>query len=142
MAEIRTVTTLNSKRLEIEATIGNYERKLEQARADLSAVIACIALFEASGDIADVAAYADLHRLFKRGEVVNLCKAAMRKEGPLTTVRLAERVMAAKGLDLSDKVLRKAISYKIIQALRMQHKRGKIKDAGRAKGGVRIWTLP
>jgi len=34
MAEIRTVTTLRSKRTEIIASIANYEKKLAQARAD------------------------------------------------------------------------------------------------------------
>ena len=46
----------------------------------------------------------DIHRLFKRGEVVNICKAAMAKEGPLDTRELAQPVMAEKGLDDGDNV--------------------------------------
>ena len=38
MGEIRTVTTLRNKRDEIQRTIGAYERKLSQARADLAAL--------------------------------------------------------------------------------------------------------
>jgi hypothetical protein len=49
-AEIRTVTTLRSKRAEILASISLYEMRLAQARADLAHVTACIAIFEASGD--------------------------------------------------------------------------------------------
>jgi hypothetical protein len=37
MAEIRTVTTLRSKRAEILASISLYEKRLAQARADLAA---------------------------------------------------------------------------------------------------------
>jgi hypothetical protein len=40
MAEIRTVTTLRRKRDEISASIRLYEKKLEQARADLAHVTA------------------------------------------------------------------------------------------------------
>jgi hypothetical protein len=36
MAEIRTVTTLRSKRAEILASIAQYEKRIAQARADLS----------------------------------------------------------------------------------------------------------
>ena len=50
MAEIRTVTTLRSKRAEIISSIAHYEKRIAQARADLSHVNACIALFEVSGD--------------------------------------------------------------------------------------------
>ncbi len=46
MAEIRTVTTLKSKRAEILASITLYERRIAQARADLAHVAACIAIFE------------------------------------------------------------------------------------------------
>jgi hypothetical protein len=42
MAEIRNLTTLIAKRDEIERSIANYEAGLEQARADLSHVNACI----------------------------------------------------------------------------------------------------
>jgi hypothetical protein len=38
MAEIRTVTTLRSKKAEIVALIAQYEKRLSQARADLSRV--------------------------------------------------------------------------------------------------------
>jgi predicted aconitase len=44
MAEIRTVTTLRRKRDEISASIRLYEKKLEQARADLAHVTAAISL--------------------------------------------------------------------------------------------------
>ena len=66
VAEIRTVTTLRTKRDEIAASIAAYERKLDQARADLSHITAAIKIFEASGDPADMGRYVDVHRLFGR----------------------------------------------------------------------------
>jgi len=138
MAEIRTVTTLTTKRHHIEAAIVNYERALDQARADLSHVNACIAMFEASGEPGDMAPYVDLHRLFKRGEVIAICKLALETEGPLDTRELAHRVMSQKGLDTGDKVLAKTLTLRIVHALRQQEKRGKVLGIGKRKG-VRIW---
>jgi len=77
MAEIRTVTTLRSKRSEILASIALYEKRLAQARADLAHVTARITIFEASGDGEDVSSYVDTHRMFARGEMIRLCKEAL-----------------------------------------------------------------
>ncbi len=140
MAEIRTVTTLRRKAEEIRKSIVGYEQRLSQARADLSHVNAAIAIFEASGDPADMAAYVDIHRIWKRGQLMDLCRGFLEAEGPLTTKALAERAMKASGLDAGDKVLAKAVTLRIVHALRAQHKRGKVEDAGRVKGN-RIWAL-
>ena len=48
MSESRTVTTLRRKRDEISASIRLYEKKLEQARADLARVTAAIRMFSAT----------------------------------------------------------------------------------------------
>lgn len=140
MAEIRTVTTLRSKRDEIASAIQNYEKRLAQARADLAHVNACITLFVADGDTVNLAPYVDLHRLLKRGEGIALCKEALAL-GPKTTRELALYIMERKGLDAGDKVLAKSICGTIIHSLRMQHKRGQIQDSGKRKG-VRVWQLP
>ena len=140
MAEIRTVTTLRRKAEEIRSTILGYEQRLGQARADLSHVTAAIAIFEASGDPADMQAYVDIHRIWPRGELIRLCKGFLEAEGPLTTKQLAERAMKATGLDQGDKVLAKAVCLRIVHAMRAQFKRGKVEDAGRVKGN-RIWAL-
>ena len=140
MAEIRTVTTLVAKRDEIESAIAAYEKRLAQARADLSHVNACIALFEASGDRDSTTAYTDIHRLFQRGELTAICKAALAEHGPMNTRALAVHILTAKGLDAGDKVLAKSVAGHVIHALRMQAKRGRIGDAGKTRG-VRVWRL-
>ena len=138
--EIRTVTTLRSKRTEIVSAIANYEKKLAQARADLAHITAAIAIFEVSGDPADTAPYVDVHRLFRRGEAIDLCKAAL-AHGPLNTRQLAMKVMAAKGFDTGDKVLARAIAGRLIHALRQQCRRGII-DGTEKHLGARVWRLP
>jgi hypothetical protein len=139
MAEIRTVTTLRSKRVEILASISLYEKRLAQARADLAHVTACIAIFEASGDGEELSSYVDTHRMFARGEMIRLCKEALAK-GPKTTKELALHVMAAKGLDTGDKVLAHAMAQRMIHALRQQERRGQLQDGGKVKG-ARVWRV-
>jgi hypothetical protein len=134
------VTTLKAKRDEIESAIVGYERKLAQAKADLSHVNACIALFEASGDIGQMAPYVDLHRLFGYREIVTRCRAIL-ADGPLSTRQIALKIMEGKGLDTGDKVLAKAMTLRICHSLRMQCRMGKLADLGKERG-VRVWRLP
>jgi hypothetical protein len=140
MAEIRTVTTLRSKRAEILASISLYEKRLAQARADLAHVTACITIFEASGHGENVSSYVDTHRMFARGEMIRLCKEAL-ASGPKTTKELALHVMAVKGLDTGDRVLAHAIAQRMIHALRQQWRRGLLQDDGKVKG-ARVWAIP
>lgn len=142
MAEIRTVTTLEAKRTEIRNAIAEYERLLAQARADLSHVTACIRLFDMSETTpCRIPAYADVHRLFKHRELGGLCAQALAKNGPQDTRELALYAMQAKGLDTGDGPLASAIAFRVVQALRMQEKRGKITGAGK-RNGRRVWALP
>lgn len=92
MGEIRTVTTLQTKRDLIAAAIENYEKRLSQARADLAHVSAVIAIFEASGDTEAMAPD-------KRGKATMLCKEALAANGPMTTRALALAVLKGKGLE-------------------------------------------
>ena len=138
MTEIRTLTTLTAKRDEIESAISNYEARLAQARADLSHINAVISIFEATGDRDATKAYTDIHRLFQRGEMMAICKAGLAEHGPMNTRALAAHILTAKGLDAADKVLAKSVAARLIHALRMQAKRGKIAIAGREKGAI-VW---
>jgi len=141
MAEIRTVTTLRKKRDEIRRTIRDYERKLDQARADLAAIAAAIAIFEGDrGKGTVLPVYGDLKRLFRRSEGFRLAQEAL-ASGPKTTRELAAYIAAAKGLDARDAVMRKVICRKIIHQLRKQAQQGKLEIAGRKQAAL-IWKLP
>ncbi len=140
MGEIRTVTTLVKKRDEIRASIRMYEKKIAQARSDLAHIGAVMRLFEASDKPQDLARYVDSYRLFKRGEPWAICAAAL-ANGPLSTKELALELMKAKGMDLRDAVLAKAIGHRLIHSLRMQEQRGRVKRNGK-RHGVSVWRLP
>ncbi|MGE0743234.1 MAG: hypothetical protein AB7O98_18005 [Hyphomonadaceae bacterium] len=142
MEKSRTVQTLQNKLRQIEDTIASYEKQIEQARADLAHVIAVIRVFQATDDPAEMPAYADLHRVFKRTQQIELCRQALAQRGPQTTAQLAAYVMEARGLDPADQVMRRAVMQRLVNALVMQMKRGKLRDAGRVKtSNQRIWAL-
>lgn len=141
MVESRTAETLRSKRSEIARAIDDYEKRLAQARADLAHIDAAIAIFAAGGDgNVIVQPYIDIHRLFKRGEMVAICREAL-KTGPKNTRELSALILEAKGLAAGDRVLAKVVSYKLIHALRIQARMGKIVGIGRYKA-ARVWRLP
>jgi hypothetical protein len=77
-------------------------------------------------------------RLLRRGEHIAICKEALAREGPLDTRELALRVIRAKGLDETDRALRAATAYQIVQAMRLQAKRGQV-ESSEKRNGVRLW---
>ena len=138
MSDPNVLRTLRRKRDEIEQTIVTYQKRIDEARRDLAHVNATIQLFESNTPPGNVKVYQDVNRLFKRGEIVNLCKQAMAEKGPMDTRELSHHVMRAKGFK-DDNELRKAIAFRIVQALRLQRKRGRIDSSGK-RNGVRLWA--
>jgi hypothetical protein len=140
MTESRTAKTLRD---EITRAIINYENKIAQAKVDLAHINAAIRMFEIGdegiGQAKNVAPYLDIARMFKRGEMVAIAKAAL-ANGPMNTGQLSALALNAKGLDASDNILAKAISYRLIHALRIQARTGKIVAMGREKA-ARVWRL-
>jgi hypothetical protein len=140
MSDPNVVLTLRRKRDDIQGAIASYEKALVDARRDLEHVNATLLLFEKGGAPNGVKVYHDINRLFRRGEIVTICKAAMAEHGPLSTRELSHHVMKAKGFNADDNELRKAIAFRIVQALRLQHRRGTMGDAGK-RDGARVWNL-
>jgi hypothetical protein len=141
MSEPIVILALRRKRDKIESGIAGYERKIKEAQADLAHVTASLRLFELSGDPSEFPAYIDLNRILRRGEVMALCMAALRAEGPLDTRELTSRVMAAKGLNRDDRVLAQAISLRIVQSLRLKARRGGKLDGSERRQGACVWKL-
>jgi len=141
MAEIRTVTTLRRKRDEIVSAIKQYERLLEQSKADLAHVLGAIRLFDAGGGAKDIPAYMDLHRVFKRGETWAICREALAAKGPMTTVELTRELMRVRKLDPGDKVMVRALQMRLVSSLSKQELRGTLARQGKRKGVV-VWRLP
>lgn len=139
MNQPQVLNTLDTKRREIEAHIGSLEQDLEQARRDLSAILASIRVFSADGP--RVTAYMNLSRLFPRHELPRLAKVALEAAPDgLSTTAIAAHVIATKGLDQGDRHLRKAIAYKAVQMLRRWERERKVMRVGKERNAV-VWRL-
>jgi len=139
MPEPQIINTLCSKRDELERIIATYETAITTARRDLMYVNATLELLERDSGSSVYPSRMSITRIFKRGEIFALCKKelAEAKEG-LDTRELTLAVMRAKDMNHSDAVLRRAISFKIIQAMLRREIRGQIAGAGKRKG-AKVW---
>ncbi|MDQ6867901.1 MAG: hypothetical protein M3178_05705 [Pseudomonadota bacterium] len=139
MAEPQIVNTLRSKRDELERIISSYEATATAAKRDLMHVNATMELFERDGASTAYPSRMSIAHMFKRGELFALCNAALAEATKgLDTRELAPAVIRAKGMDETDAVLRKAIGFRIIQAMLRQEARGLVTGAVKRKG-VRVW---
>ena len=133
MENPQVLNTLATKRREIERHIGSLEADLDQARRDLSAILAATAVF--SGDGPKPTAYMNLTKLFPRFELPKLCRAALdAATGPISTRDIAAHVIAAKGLDGTDRHLRTAIAYKVVQHMRRLERERRVGRTGKVAG--------
>ena len=92
-----------------------------QARHDLARVNATIRLFTEPEH--QRARYMVSHGFFKKGEIADICVRHLGVDGEMTTRQLAERVMAERKLDASDRTLRNSVVFKVVQALRHAKRR-------------------
>jgi len=134
------IFALRQKRDKIASIIAHYERLIREAEHDLAHINAALRLFEVTGEASDLPPYVDLNRLLKRGETTKICMDALAAEGPLDTRQLAMRVIRAKGLTESDKVLAQSIALRVVQTLRMRARRNKVECITKTKG-VCVWRL-
>jgi hypothetical protein len=128
------------KRGEILRAIAGYEERIAQAQGDLAHLNATITLFASDNDGEATRPYVNLAGLFKRGEMVAIAKTAL-ANGPQNTRQLSAAVLQAKGFDPGDRVLAKAIGHRLIHALRLQARGGKLVAVGRHKA-AHLWRLP
>jgi hypothetical protein len=137
MSDPQVLTTLRTKAENLAGYIRKLEADMAQARIDLSHVNATLALFEAPDADTPFPMHYNLDRLFKRREIGQLCHVAL-ADGPKDTRQLAVAVIEAKGLDATDRHLRTTVAYRIVQALRMQEKRGGVRRNGK-NGNAILW---
>jgi len=79
-------------------------------------------------------------RYFGRNELTRLCMDALRgANGLITTDEVAGHIIAAKGFDAADTILRKAIGEQVLSAMRALRKQETVEQIGLGRG-VR-WTI-
>ena len=143
MADPHVISALREKRAIVAGLIEKLERKLEQHRADLSHIDGVLRLFQPDRDPDEIKSkrtYARRTRYFAKGELSRLVLEAIRDAGELsTTDDIAGRVIAAKGFDAADSVLRTAIREQALTALRVFRNRGTVEQMGLGRGAR--WKL-
>ena len=137
MEQTQVLNTLATKRQQIQTYIASLERDIEQARRDLSAVLATEKVFSGEGVVPK--AYINMAKVFPRNEIPKLIWPLLEAAtAPLSTRDLAAHVIEAKGLDGQDRHLRKAIAYKIVQVTRRWEKQRKLMRVGKTGTAV-MW---
>ena len=63
----------------LNGRLTSYERKIEAAKLDLAHVNATLRMFEAPEGRTEFPIYVDTLRLFRRGEIVAICKRGSRQ---------------------------------------------------------------
>jgi hypothetical protein len=132
------VSGLIEKRRELAGVIDQLQRQLDQHRADLMHIDGVLRVLAADLDpetIRPKRAYRR-NRYFARNELSRLCLGVLRTAVAklLSTDDIAGQVIAAKGFDIGDAILRAAIREQVGSVVKRLHRHGAIEiiAAGRA----------
>lgn len=136
MSDPLVIQTLTAKRAEILGQIKAYEAQIAHAKYDLAHLNATMELF--AGPERQRARYLVSHGFFKKGEIADICAQHLAADGEMTTRELAERVMAARDLEVSDTALRNSVVFKVVQALRHAKRRKLVRMVEKRKG-MCVW---
>ena len=142
MADPHVISALRSKRAEVAGLIDSLERQLAQHRADLIHVDGVLRLLQPDRDPAAIKPKRPMrrNRYFGRGELARLCFEMFRDAlDPPSTPDIVTHVIAAKGFDAGDRVLRAAIGDLVKATLNPMRRRGAVEKIGQGRG-VR-WKL-
>src|SRR5438309_10031779 len=144
MADPHVISALREKRALVAGLIEKLERKLEQHRADLTHIDGVLRLFQPDrdpGDIKPKRTYARRTRYFARNELSRLCLGVLRTAAGelLSTDDIAGRVIAAKGFDTGDAILRAAIREQVGSTVKRLNRDGTVENIG--VGRASKWKL-
>jgi hypothetical protein len=137
MTDLLVVQSLRDLRAKILGRITAYEAQIAQAKHDLAHLNATLQLFTEPEK--QRARYLVSHGFFKKGEIADICVGQLEVDGAMTTRELAERVMAARKLDIADATLRNSVVFKVVQALRHAKRRRLVRMVEKRKG-MCVWA--
>jgi hypothetical protein len=137
------VSGLVAKRRELAGIIDELQRQLDQHRADLPHIDGTLRVLATDLDpetIRPKRAYRR-NRYFARNELSRLCLGVLRTATGelLSTDEIAGRVIAAKGFDAGDAILRAAIREQVGSTVKRLHRNGAIDNVG--AGRASKWKL-
>jgi hypothetical protein len=140
MPELQVINTLNTKADDLRSQVVRIERELEQTKAALSHVLATMHMFRPPRAGEEFPTHYNMAQLFKRREIVGYCTKAL-QAGPLDTRQLSDWIIEKKQFPNPDRHLKKSVAFRVVQALRLQEKRGgRIHRIGNLSNVV-VWKL-
>jgi hypothetical protein len=138
MVESHVVSALREKRAKVAGCIARLERQLDQHRADLSHIDGVLRLFEPERDPEAIKPKRTYKRTryFARNELSRLILGVLREANGklIATDEIASQVLAAKGYDAADAIMRGAVRKQALTILRAYRKRGTVEQTGLGRG--------
>src|SRR5438477_5870729 len=137
------VSGMIAKRRELSGIIDQLQRQLDQHRADLTNIDGVLRVLASDLDpetIKPKRAYRR-NRYFARNELSRLCLGVLRTAASelLSTDDIAGRVIAAKGFDAGDAILRAAIREQVGSTVKRLNRDGTAENIG--VGRASKWKL-
>jgi len=140
MPELQVINTLNTKADDLRSHIVRLERGLEQTKAALSHVLATMHMFQPPRAGEEFPTHYNMAQLFRRREIVGYCTEVL-QAGPLDTRQLSDWIIEKKQFPDPDRHLKTSVAFRVVQALRLQEKRGgRVQRIGKVSNVV-MWQL-
>jgi hypothetical protein len=137
------VDGLIAKRAELAGIIDQLQRQLDQHRADLSHIDGVLRILASDLDPETIRPKRLYwrNRYFARNELSRLCLGVLRTAAGelLGTDEIASRVIAAKGFDAGDAILRAAIREQVGSIVKRLHRNGEVENIGARRASK--WKL-
>jgi hypothetical protein len=137
------VSSLIEKRRELAGIIDELQRRLDQHRADLTHIDGVLRVLASDLDpetLRPKRIYRR-NRYFARDELTRLCLGVLRTAAGelLSTDDIAGRVIATKGFEAGDAILRASIREQVGSTVKRLHREGTIESVG--AGRASKWKL-
>ena len=137
------VSSLIEKRRELAGIIDELQRQLDQRRADLTHIDGVLRVLASDLDpetLRPKRIYRR-NRYFARDELTRLCLGVLRTAAGelLSTDDIAGRVIATKGFEAGDAILRASIREQVGSTVKRLHREGTIESVG--AGRASKWKL-
>jgi hypothetical protein len=137
------VSSFIEKRRELAGIIDELQRRLDQHRADLTHIDGVLRVLATDLDPATIRPKRIYrrNRYFARNELSRLCLGVLRTVAGelLSTDDITGRVIAAKGFDAGDSILRGAIRDQVGSTVKRLHRNGAVDNIG--AGRASKWKL-
>ena len=126
------VSGLIAKRAELAGVIDQLQRQIDQHRADLTHIDGVLRVLASNLNPESIRPKRTdrRNRYFARNELSRLCLGVLRTAAGalLSTDEIAGRVIAAKGFDIGDAILRAALREQVGSIIKRLHRDGAIKN--------------